>query len=471
MNTAAAPAPTSARGASSGQPVGAAPSSVDDARTRRAQANRRAAMFTVGAILVAAVGIAPAFVPFAVFAAAVVVGSRWWSRSPDADIVVRRTLSSDEVEIGESVDVTVALTNRAARRYDWLDVRSTDDGTLARDGVDEAILRLQAAQSETMTWQVTATRRGYHRLGPTLMHASDPLGLFEQWALADDVAWLTVLPRVVEIEAPVGAQGAVAAVPVRRSLADDTSRFAGVRGYRRGDPLKRIHWRATARTGTLQTRLFEPTAVSGVTLAVDFSEATLASLDLTASPRGRSRARAAEEDLLITTAASIAAYVLRSGRRVALWSNGADAAVVAPVRAAGATSELDALDAARGWAVAGRPAPHVEIPPDRGSLQRGVVLRALARLVPGAGPSLVSSIAGQAGAFERDLVLVLVTPMLDERIAGAVEALRAVGLSVAVFWTCATGRQRVTPGAFAADTPVWRITCDADLCDLSGVRL
>jgi len=452
-------------------PPGDAPASDAAATDRRRQANQRAAAFVAAALVVAALGIAPAFVPFAVFAIAVVVSSRWWSRAPDADIAVRCTLSDDEVEIGEPVDVTLALTNRSPRRYGWLDVRSTNDGTLSRDGADEAILALEPAETTALAWSVTPTRRGYHRIGPTLLHASDPLGLFEQWALADDVAWLTVLPRVVEVEAPVGAQGAVPAVPVRRSLADDTTRFAGVRAYRRGDPLKRIHWRATARTGALQTRVYEPTAVSGVTLAVDYSASTLAGLDLTASPRTRDRALAAEDELLITAAASIAAYVVRSGHRVAFWSNGADAAVVPPTRGVGATTELGALDAARGWAVDGRPAPYVAIPPDRGAVQRGVVLRTLARLVPGAGEPLSTSIAAHAGQFERDLVLAIVTPRLDEAMVGAIEALRAVGLSVAVFWTCATGRQRVAAGAFSADTPVWRITGDDDLRALSGVRL
>jgi hypothetical protein len=34
-------------------------------------------------------------------------------------------------------------------------------------------------------------------------------------------------------------------------LFEDPTRMAGVRPYQQGDPLNRIHWRATARTGAI----------------------------------------------------------------------------------------------------------------------------------------------------------------------------------------------------------------------------
>jgi uncharacterized protein (DUF58 family) len=46
----------------------------------------------------------------------------------------------------------------------------------------------------------------------------------------------------------------------RRRREEDVTFFRGVRGYVPGDRLKHIHWKASAKTGALQTRLFEPTA-------------------------------------------------------------------------------------------------------------------------------------------------------------------------------------------------------------------
>src|ERR1019366_8024802 len=50
----------------------------------------------------------------------------------------------------------------------------------------------------------------------------------------------------------------------------DPTRLAGVRPYQQGDPLNRIHWRATARTGELHSRIYETSRVAGATFLLDF---------------------------------------------------------------------------------------------------------------------------------------------------------------------------------------------------------
>ena len=44
---------------------------------------------------------------------------------------------------------------------------------------------------------------------------------------------------------------------------------AGVREYRFGDSLKRIHWKSTARLGRLQTKVYEPTTTVDISLCLD----------------------------------------------------------------------------------------------------------------------------------------------------------------------------------------------------------
>ena len=44
-----------------------------------------------------------------------------------------------------------------------------------------------------------------------------------------------------------------------------------MRAYEAGDPLKRVHWPATARTGQLQCKIYEPTTLTGATIVLDFA--------------------------------------------------------------------------------------------------------------------------------------------------------------------------------------------------------
>jgi hypothetical protein len=110
------------------------------------------------------------------------------------------------------------------------------------------------------------------------------------------------------------SQRPIGEVSVARRLFEDPTRNAGVRPYQVGDPLQRVHWRATARTGELQCRVFEPTTLAGASILVDFHKDGF-----------HSRGEPFRSDLLVTTACSsrLCGGDAQSADRLA--SNGCDA--------------------------------------------------------------------------------------------------------------------------------------------------
>lgn len=70
-----------------------------------------------------------------------------------------------------------------------------------------------------------------------------------------------VYPRMVPMtELVVPARQPLGDMKPATPLVEDPMRMSGVRPYVPGDSPKRIHWRAWARTGEMQTRVFEPSA-------------------------------------------------------------------------------------------------------------------------------------------------------------------------------------------------------------------
>ena len=98
-------------------------------------------------------------------------------------------------------------------------------------------------------------------------------------------------------------------------LFEDPTRNAGVRPYQYGDPLQRVHWRATARTGELQCRIFEATTLAGASILVDFHRAGYSA-----------RGEPFRSELAITTACSLAYAVAMLNQQLGFASNGRDAA-------------------------------------------------------------------------------------------------------------------------------------------------
>ncbi|MGH3076168.1 MAG: DUF58 domain-containing protein, partial [Gaiellales bacterium] len=99
-------------------------------------------------------------------------------------------------------------------------------------------------------------------------------------------------------------------VPAAR-LFEDREHFAGVRDYAPGDPMRHVHWRLSAHSGRLQTKMFEPTRSAEVLFALDLADG---------EPFWEAAdAEAAEET--IGTASYLARQAIHAGWRAGLVAN------------------------------------------------------------------------------------------------------------------------------------------------------
>lgn len=136
-----------------------------------------------------------------------------------------------------------------------------------------------------------------------VLESGDPLGFFRFRHRGADGEVGLVLPRFTALAARPQARELEASVSAPRS-GTGTELF-GVREYRAGDPLRRIHWRSSARLGELVVREYEPPGVQTLGIFCDPNPATPAVADQVAR-----------------LAASEAWDCIRGGGRVVLWGPG-----------------------------------------------------------------------------------------------------------------------------------------------------
>ena len=136
-----------------------------------------------------------------------------------------------------------------------------------------------------------------------VLESGDPLGFFRCRHNGADGEVGLVLPRFTALAARPQARELEASVSAPRS-GTGTELF-GVREYRAGDPLRRIHWRSSARLGELVVREYEPPGVQTLGIFCD--------------PNPPTRAAA---DQVARLAASEAWDCIRGGGRVVLWGPG-----------------------------------------------------------------------------------------------------------------------------------------------------
>ncbi|MDI2036416.1 DUF58 domain-containing protein [Paenarthrobacter nitroguajacolicus] len=119
-------------------------------------------------------------------------------------------------------------------------------------------------------YHLRSGKRGQFRIGPVTAEFSDPFGLSLRRHSIDDGDLLTVTPAAVELPVTglAGARGndGVTATRIRANPSDDDIM---TREYRHGDPMRRVHWAATARHGQLMVRQEESVTTPEATLILD----------------------------------------------------------------------------------------------------------------------------------------------------------------------------------------------------------
>ena len=232
---------------------------------------------------------------------------------------------------GEAVALTYRLGNTSRLPKFYLLVRDTlPRGVGFVGGPPPLVLSLWPGEEEIARCQVEARRRGVFPLGPAQLYSTDPLGLQTFAQKMPLVSSLTVYPAILPIQeswlrgaAAQGWRGTASALT--RGAGDD---FYGVREYAPGDELRRVHWRTTARTGTLAVTEYAQGVTLDVTLALDLSRTAYA---------GTGDGEDGALECAVTLAATLADDLLRHGHTVRLLTAGGGADETAP---AGSPEEM-----------------------------------------------------------------------------------------------------------------------------------
>ena len=296
---------------------------------------------------------------------------------------------------GDTFTARILIANRKPLPMPWLEVRLELPEGIEPEQSEPGVPRTsvgagfspRAHERVTLTFTLHAAQRGAYELGPIRLRSGDWLGFTQVDAIADPLPSIVVYPEplsVVDHHRP--SLRPLAETATKRGLLPDPLRFRGVREHRSGDPRKEIHWKASARLGSLQTKVYEPaTSLDAVFLV---NVATYDQFWIQADPE--------QAELVISATAELVRLAAEAGRQVGLVTNGID----------NVTHERPRSALGRG------PRP----------LTRS--LEILARLGPYASNSPESVFLRERGRLPWGATLVCVTPVLGPHLAGALLSLR-----------------------------------------------
>lgn len=342
---------------------------------------------------------------------------------------ITRQLSGEVLELGETLHVTLRLENPSGWPILWLYVEEVLPAGFARQGTTRRLLFLAPGQIFHLTYAIMLTRRGCHQLGPLVLESGDVFGLFRRCRIDPHIDFVTVLPNydVIE-EVQIGSPRRLGDLAAVRSLFEDVTRLRGIREYRRGDPLNRIHWKTTARRNVLHTKIFDPVVEAAGLVVLDFHK------DAWVNARSN-REGFPVEDEAVEFACTVVRYLTDGGWSAGLLSNGRDPLGLAgmTLAQARATDSLgDAMTLARRARIDRRLEP-LYIQPRRGTEQFMVIRENLGRIATSSGLTLAELLHDQMPHISRGHVLVIITGAMPRESITAVLRARELGFRIMLF--------------------------------------
>ncbi|MEJ3747612.1 DUF58 domain-containing protein [Actinomycetes bacterium KLBMP 9797] len=175
-------------------------------------------------------------------------------------ITPARALQDEECR----ADVDVSSGSGRARQ---LTVTEPIHGPLGDDVVTTPV-RVRGGLPARVSYSLPTGRRGVLTVGPLRVGRRDPLGLCRAQRQVAPAVRVLVRPRWRYLRGlPLGT------APSLDGLLDTALHgsiaFHALREYRRGDDLRRVHWRSSARHGTLMVREHVDTALPRLAVLVD----------------------------------------------------------------------------------------------------------------------------------------------------------------------------------------------------------
>jgi len=272
-----------------------------------------------------------------------------------------------------------------------------------------------------MFYQLQCNRRGYHQIGPLVVETGDLFGLHRRYRVITSPHFLLVYPTIVPLEGfELASRRPIGEVRISHRLYEDPTRIVGVRRYEAGDPLNRIHWRATARTGEFHSKIFESSCIVGATILLDFHQAAY---DPHHEPY--------RSELAVTAAASLANAVYEMDQQIGLVTNGRDA--VDRIRQEGWDYDFRSRKAARraaGMLERSDRLQPVVVETRRGPEQLRQILDSLARVELTDGLSFSQLVIETTSRLPRDATVVALLASSNIETVAALGELRHKGLAV-----------------------------------------
>lgn len=181
------------------------------------------------------------------FASALIVGHQKRKLSIEAEFPVYHLFAH------ERQDIVLRVSNNSRFPHHVLGFFD-EPGGLHPSTPSSGTISLGSHENGLFTWKAWSERRGLYSIGPFHVAGYDPLGIFPWEKNLPLIRRVIVFPRIIPADIALARGITGNNKQSSRVEHQDTLETKAVRPWLPGDELRSIHWKQTARTGTVMVR-------------------------------------------------------------------------------------------------------------------------------------------------------------------------------------------------------------------------
>lgn len=237
----------------------------------------------------------------------------WWTRRALSRLQAARSFST-RAFLGEKVHFEIQVKNPGWLPLPWVEIRDGLPVGLSSSPTFECVTTLGPKSRAGFSYTLEARKRGYYPVGPLALSTGDLLGLNPPLQKNLPEQYLTVYPKIIPLASiKIPSRSPQGTLRHAQPLFEDPTRVMGKRDYVTGDSLRQVDWKATAATGRMQVKMFEPSIALETLLCLNLNEDDYPF-----------RQRIDSLELAIVLAASLASWISQKRQTFGLLVNGLD---------------------------------------------------------------------------------------------------------------------------------------------------
>lgn len=345
----------------------------------------------------------------------------WWQRRSLDNVVYTRQPFYRRAFPGEKVALRIEIENQKLLPLTWLRVQDPWPKAVGPEqeellapthlpdqGLLTNVFSLRWFERARRSYSLLFRKRGVYSVGPVKLESGDMFGIFDRSEQRDPSELLTVFPGLLPFQdLGLPADNPFGDRRYRRRLHEDPNQPIGIRDYLPEDSFRRVHWPATAHTGQLQAKVYQPTSANVMVVCLNVS--TFARHWEGTNPE--------LFEHVIKVAATLATKGIEDGYRVGLIANGCLAHADQPFR----------------------------IPPGRSPKQLTSLLEALAGVTPVVTGPFESFLIKQVPRIPYGATLVIVTAVTNPELFESLVQMKHHGRHITLL-SFAEKPPKVVPG-------------------------